>query len=67
MCKNNTISNNLYQGNVTAILMYNTKPGYLYSIANFKKNIVRSNKLYRYTNNYKCFKPSSRNFIQNIF
>ena len=67
MCKNNNISNNLYQGNVAAILMHNTKSGYLYSIVNLKKNIAKSNKLYRYTNSYKCFRSSSRNFIQNIF
>ena len=67
MCRINTISKKLYQGNVSAISIHNTKNGQIYKITYFTRGIRQSYKLNYYTKDFNCYKPSTLYNLSNKF
>ena len=67
MYRTNTISKNLYKGNISAISIHNTQKGQIYKITNFTKGIRQSSRLNYYANDFNCYKPSTLYTLSNKF
>ena len=67
MCRNNTISKQLYQGYNFAISIHNTKKGQIYKITNFTRGIRQSSRINYNTKDFNCYKRSTVYNLSNKF